>query len=83
MEVVVAIISTVREDGLKRHFSTEREISKLMFAFAGYIAYQHVYLNNLLRKDNNSISVHGDLVTKHFKKKRKELLGLSRHLFIK
>ena len=81
MEVVVAIISTVREDGLKRHFSTEREISKLMFAFdhikyAGYITYQHVYLNNLLRKDNNSISIHGDLVIKHFKKKPKELLGL-------
>ena len=54
---MLAIISTVREDGLKRNFSAEREISKPMFAFdhikyAAYITYQHVYLNNLLRKDN-------------------------------
>ena len=41
---------------MKRHFSAEREILKLMFAFdhinyARYNTYQHVYLNNLLRKD--------------------------------
>ena len=58
-------ISAVREGGLKRHFSAEREILKLMFAFdhinyAEYIAYQHVYLNNLLRKDNSIVK---DLIT--------------------
>ena len=97
---MLAIISAVREDCLKRYFSAEREIWKLMFAFdhikyAGYIAYPHVYLNNLLRKNNSivkdlitnghgascsedsSSTIHGDLVTKHFKKKRKELLDLS------
>ena len=40
---------------MKRHFSAEREILKFMFAFdhinyARYNTYQHVYLNNLLRK---------------------------------
>ena len=81
-------------------FFSWREISKLTFAFdhvkyAGYITYEHVYLNNLLRKDNSIVkdlttnghgtscsgdsfsTIHEDLVTKHFKKKRKELLGLS------
>ena len=41
---MLTIISTVREGGLKRHFSAEREILKLMFAFdhinyAGCITY--------------------------------------------
>ena len=102
---MLTIISTVREGGLKRHFSAEREILKLMFAFdhinyAGYVTYQHVYLNNLLRKDNSIVkdlitnghdascsgdsfsNMHGDLVTEHFKKKWKELLGLSPQVII-
>ena len=51
---MLAIISTVGEGGLKRHFPVEREILKLMFAFqhigfAGYVTYQHLYLYNLFR----------------------------------
>ena len=99
MSTMLAVVSTVRKGGLKRHFSAEPEIWKLMFAFdqnnyAGYITYQHVYLNDLLRKDNSIVkglitkgygvscsrdsfsTIHRDLVTEHFKKKRKELLGL-------
>ena len=43
---------------MKRHFSAEREILKLVFAFhhinyARYNTYQHVYLNDLLRKDKS------------------------------
>ena len=52
---MLAMVSTVREGGLNRHFLAEPEILKLMFAFdrinyAGYITYQHVYLNDLLKK---------------------------------
>ena len=62
---MLAIVSAVKEGGLKRHFSAEREIFKLMFAFdhinyAGCITYQHLYLNNLLRKDNSIVK---DLIT--------------------
>ena len=51
-----AIVSAVREGNLKRHFSAEQEIVRLKFAFdhincARYNTYQHVYSNNLLRKD--------------------------------
>ena len=57
---MLAIVSTVRKGGLKRHFSAEPAILKLMFAFdqinyAGYIRYQHAYLNDLLRKDNSIV----------------------------
>ena len=60
MSTMLAIVSTVRKGGLKRHFSAEPEILKLMFAFdqinyAGYITYQHAYLNDLLRKDNSIV----------------------------
>ena len=66
-----------------------------MFAFdhinyAGHIKYHHIYLNNLLRKDNSIVkliiiliinghgeSCHSESVNERFKKKRKELLGLS------
>ena len=52
---MLAIVSAVREGSLKGHFSVEREILKLMFDFdlinyAEYITYQHVFLNNLLKK---------------------------------
>ena len=65
MSTMLVIASAVREGGLKRHFSAEKQILKLMFAFdhinyAGYITYQHVYLNNLLRKDNSIVK---DLIT--------------------
>ena len=55
-----AIVSTVRKGGLKRLFSAERESVKSMFVFDhisydGYIAYQHAYLNNLLRKGNSIV----------------------------
>ena len=102
---MLAIIFIVREGGLKRHFSAEREILKLMFAFdhinyVGYITYQHVYLNNLLGKVNSIVkdlityghgascsgdslsTIHGDLVTEHFKNKRKVLLGLSLQVIV-
>ena len=60
VSTVLVIVSTVRKGVLKRHFSAEREILKLMFAFdyikyAGYITYQYVYLNNLLRIDNSIV----------------------------
>ena len=50
---------------MKRGFSAEREILKLMFAFdyinyARYNTYQHVCLNNLLRKDK---SIAKDLIS--------------------
>ena len=59
VSTMFVIVFALRKGGLKRHFSAEREILKLMFAFdhincAGYITYQHVYLNNLLRKDNGN-----------------------------
>ena len=62
---MLAIKSAIREGDLKRHFSVEQGILKLMFAFdyinyAVYITYQHVYLNNLLRKDN---SIEKNLIT--------------------
>ena len=66
-----------------------------------YLTYQHVYLNNLLRKDNSVVkkliinghgvascsgdlfsTIHGDMATEHFKKKRRELLGLFPHLIL-
>ena len=66
-----------------------------------YLTYQHVYLNNLLRKDNIVVkklitnghgvasgsgdlfsTIHGDMATEHFKKKRRELLGLFPHLIL-
>ena len=100
MSTMLAIVSIVRKGGLKRRFSAELEILKLMFAFnqinyAGYITYQHAYLNDLPRKDNSIVkglitighgascsrdwfsTIHGDLVTEHFKKKQKELLDVS------
>ena len=48
---MLAIKSAIREGDLKRHFSVEQGILKLMFAFdyinyAVYITYQHLYLNN-------------------------------------
>ena len=57
---MLAIVSAVRKGGLKIHFSAEPEILKLMFAFdqinyAGCIAYQHAYLNGLLRKENSIV----------------------------
>ena len=57
---MLAIVSAVRKGGFKRHFSAEPEILKLMFAFdqinyAGCIAYQHAYLNGLLRKENSIV----------------------------
>ena len=60
-------------------------------SYAGYITYQYVCLNNLLRKDNSIVkdmitnghgascsggsfsTIHGDLVSAHFQKKRTEL----------
>ena len=62
---ILALVFALKEGGLKRHFSAKQEISKLMFAFnhinfAGYITYQHVYLNNLCRKDRSVVK---DLVT--------------------
>ena len=44
LSTMLAIVSAVKEGGLKRHFSAEREIFKLMFAFdhinyAGCITY--------------------------------------------
>ena len=59
-------LSAVREGGLNWwHFSVEGEILQWKFAFdyinfAGYITYQHVYFNNLLRKDNSIVI---DLIT--------------------
>ena len=45
MSTMLATASTVRKEGLKRHFSVEWEILKLMFAFdhiyVGYITYQY------------------------------------------
>ena len=60
MSKMQAIVSPVRKGGLKRLFSPERESVKSMFAFDhinydGYIAYQHAYLNNLLRKGNSIV----------------------------
>ena len=60
VSIMLAIVSAIREGGLKRHFSAEQEILKLIFAFdhisyAGYITYQHVCLNNLLRKGNSIV----------------------------
>ena len=57
MSTILATVSAIREGDLKRHFSVEQEILKLMFAldhinYAVYITYQHVYLNNLLKEDN-------------------------------
>ena len=54
------LICIKRREVLKRHFSAERQILKLIFAFdhinyTGYFTYQHVYLNNLLRKDNSIV----------------------------
>ena len=63
---MLAILSAVTEGGLNLwHFSVEREILQWKFAFdhinyAEYITYQHVYLNNLLRKDNSIVI---DLIT--------------------
>ena len=63
---MLAVLSAVREGGLNLwHFSVEQEILQWKFAFdhidyAGYITYQHVYLNNLLRKDNSIVI---DLIT--------------------
>ena len=96
MSTMLATTSTARKEGLKRHFSVEWEILKLMFAFdhiyVGYITYQYALLNNLLRKDNSIVNdfitnghsascsrdscstIHGDLVTEHFKKKWTKLL---------
>ena len=56
VSTMLPIVSAVRESGLKRQFSAERETLKLMFTFdhisyIGYITHQHVYLNNLLRID--------------------------------
>ena len=102
---MIAIVSAVKEGGLKRHFLAKQEILKLMFAFH-YINYAGTLhtsiLNNLLRKgcEDNIVKdlikvrhvascsgdtfsiIHGDLVTEHFKKKRKELLGLSHQIVI-
>ena len=55
---MLAIISAVRECSLKRKFSAEREVLKLMIVFdninyARHITYQHAYLNNSLRKDKS------------------------------
>ena len=45
MSTMLATASAVRKEGLKRHFSVEWEILKLMFAFdhiyVGYITYQY------------------------------------------
>ena len=53
---MLAIVSAVRKVDLKRNFSAAREIFKLIFAFdhinyPKYNTYQHVYLNNLLRRE--------------------------------
>ena len=65
VSIMLAIVSAIRQGGLKRHFSAKQEILKLIFAFdhinyAGYITYQHVCLNNLLRKGNSIVK---DLIT--------------------
>ena len=65
VSTVLAIVFALIEGGLKRHFSIEREIMKLMFAFdhindTGCITYQYIYINNLLRKDNSIVK---DLIT--------------------
>ena len=49
--IMQAIVSAVREGDLKRNFSAEQEILKLMFAFdrinySTYNTCDHVYLNN-------------------------------------
>ena len=61
MSTMLAIVSIVRKGGLKGRFSAEPEILKLMFAFnqinyAGYITYQHAYLNDLPRKDTKGVA---------------------------
>ena len=33
VSTMLAVVSAVREDGLKRHFSAKRDILKLIFAF--------------------------------------------------
>ena len=96
----ICINVPLKEGSLKIHFLAKQQILKLMFTFchinyAGYITYQHIYLNNLLRKDDSIVkdliinghgaschggsfcTIHGDFVSKHFRKKRKELLSLS------
>ena len=83
-------LSAVREGGLNLwHFSVEREILQWKFAFdhinyAGYITYQHVYLNNsividLITNGHGASSsgdlfstIHGHLVTDYFNKQTKE-----------
>ena len=66
VSTMLVIVSAVRKGVLKGHFSAEREIFKLMLSFdyikyAGYITYQYVYLNNLLRIGNSIVK---DLITK-------------------
>ena len=87
---MLAILSAVTEGGLNLwHFSVEREILQWKFAFdhinyAGYITYQHVYLNNsividLITNGHGASSsgdlfstIHGHLVTDYFNKQTKE-----------
>ena len=77
---MLAIVYTVREGDLMRHFSAEQEILKLVFAFdhinyTGHITYQHVYLNDLLRK-----SIVKGLITEHFKKNERNYRAFPRRL---
>ena len=89
---ILALVFALKQGGLKRHFSAKQEILKLMFAFnhinyAGYITYQHVYLNNLWRKgalcSTESFSaIRGDLTAKYFEKKRQKLLAFSPQVIV-
>ena len=54
LSAMLAVVSVVREVGLKRHFTAERDILKLMFAsdhidYVRHNTYHQIYLNYLLR----------------------------------
>ena len=63
--MIVAAFSAVREADLKRYFSAEQDILKLIFTFdhinySRHNTYQYVYLNDLSRKEKG---VAKDLIT--------------------
>ena len=65
---MLAVVSAVREGGLKRHFSAEQGILKLIFAldridYAKHGTYHQMYLNNLLRREK---SIPKDLITNKY-----------------
>ena len=65
---MLAVVSAVREGGLKRHFSAEQGIFKLIFAldridYAKHGTYHQMYLNNLLRREK---SIPKDLITNKY-----------------